>query len=148
MNFQGIPEWYVTTKLPMLSKSGEVMGVMGIIQEYHGLESRKEPFLDINPAVDYLKNHFRENVSVKKLAQLSDLSVRQFERKFKAAFNTMPHQFLIKLRVHMACDMLRNHRLSVAEIAVDLGFYDQSAFAQHFKKYMGYTPLQYRKKYL
>jgi transcriptional regulator GlxA family with amidase domain len=124
------------------------MGIMGVIQEYNGLENRKEPYIPVHAAVEHLKNHFRDNVSVKQLAKMSGLSVRQFERKFKAAFNALPHQFLIKLRVHAACDLLRNRRLSVAQIAVDLGFYDQSAFARHFKKNMGYTPLQYRKRYL
>jgi AraC-like DNA-binding protein len=54
----------------------------------------------------------------------------------------------IKMRVHMACDLLRDRRLSISDIASQPGFRDQSAFATHFKKNTGYTPLQYRKRYI
>ncbi len=147
LNFQGIPDWYVTNKLPVISKSGEVIGVMGTIHKYRGPDPATGPATEIGAAVDYLKSHSKENVSAKFLARLSALSVRQFERKFKATFNTTPRQFLIKSRIHMACDLLRDRKLSMADIGGDLGFYDQSAFTQHFKKYMGFSPLQYRKKF-
>ncbi|MDB5050810.1 MAG: hypothetical protein JWO30_3881 [Fibrobacteres bacterium] len=148
LNFQGIPEWYLTDKLPVLSKTGHVIGIMGTIQEYKGPDPRGEGLAGIGPAVDYLKSRFRENVPVQRLADLTDLSLRQFERRFKSAFNTTPHQYIIKMRVHMACDLLRDRRMSISDIASELGFTDQSAFATHFKKNMGYTPLQYRKRYI
>jgi PAS domain S-box-containing protein len=148
LNSQGIPEWYLTHKLPVLSKTGQAIGVMGTIQEYRGPDPRGERLVGIGPAVDYLKSHFKENVPVSLLADLTDLSLRQFERKFKAAFNTTPHQYIIKMRVHLACDLLRDRRMAISDIASELGFTDQSAFATHFKKNMGYTPLQYRKRYL
>jgi len=147
LNFQGIPDWYVTNKLPVISRSGAVIGVMGTIHKYRGPDPAAGPVTEIGTAVDYLKNHFKENISVKFLAKLSALSVRQFERNFKALFNSTPRQFLIKTRIHMACDMLRDRKLSMADIGEDLGFYDQSAFSQHFKKYMGFSPLQYRKRF-
>lgn len=147
LNFHGIPEWYLTHKLPVLSKGGHVIGVMGTIQEYKGPDPHGEDLEGIGPAVDYIKSRFRENVPVQRLADLTDLSLRQFERRFKTAFNTTPHQYIIKMRVHRACDMLRDRTLSISDIASELGFTDQSAFATHFKKNMGFTPLQYRKRY-
>lgn len=148
LNPQGLAEWFITDKMPILSRTGQVIGVMGIIREYDGLDKGKVSYQDIGPAVDHLKTKFKENVSIKTLAKLSRLSVRQFERNFRKTFNTTPHQFLIKLRIHAACDLLHNKRMSISDIATELGFTDQSALARHFRKNMGYTPLQYRRKYL
>ncbi len=148
LNSQGIPEWYLTNKLPILSNTGRPIGVMGTIQEYRGPDPRSEPLVSIGPAVEYLKTNFKENVPVAFLAGLTDLSLRQFERKFKIAFNTTPHQYIIKMRIHQACDLLRARNLAISDIASDLGFTDQSAFATHFKKNMGFSPLQYRNRFL
>jgi AraC-like DNA-binding protein len=55
------------------------------------------------------------------LAKKCGLSVRQFERKFKEHLKTPPQQYLIKMRVHAACDELRRSKKSIADIATDLG---------------------------
>ena len=78
---------------------------------------------------------------------MCELSVRQFERKFKEYLKMPPQQYIIKMRVHAACDDLRRSRKSIADIATDLGFYDQAAFSRQFRKHMGMTPLFYRKEY-
>ena len=70
----------------------------------------------------------------------------QFERVFKRHFNTTPQQYVIKRRIYDACERLRG-KDQLADIAVDLGFYDQSSFTRQFRKHMGITPLQYRKRY-
>lgn len=148
LNPQGLAEWFITDKMPIFARNGQVIGVMGIIREYEGLDKGKVSYQDIGPAVEHLKTKFKENVSIRTLAKLSRLSVRQFERNFRKTFNTTPHQFLIKLRIHAACDLLHNKRMSISDIATELGFTDQSALARHFRKNMGYTPLQYRRKFL
>ncbi len=147
LNQQGIPEWYLTNKFPVFSKDGQVIGVMGTIVEYRGEVGKESPFSDISNAVEYLRAHYRETISLCFLSKKSSLSLRQFDRKFQAIFNTSPHQFQIKLRVHAACELLRENSLAISEIATELGFTDQSAMARHFKKNMGFSPLQYRHRY-
>ena len=71
----------------------------------------------------------------------------QFDRKFQQAFHTTPQQFIIKMRVQAACDALRKKESVISEVALDLGFYDQSSFTQHFRKHMGVTPLKYQKRF-
>jgi AraC-like DNA-binding protein len=97
--------------------------------------------------MDYLRAHYRENVPMKVLADLVRLSLRQFHRNFKKRYGMPPNQYLIRMRVLAARDMLVSDKRPVAKIAYDLGFADDTLFIRQFKARMGMTPLQYRKAY-
>jgi PAS domain S-box-containing protein len=144
---QGIPAWFLTNKLPVRDCSGEVIGVMGTIQDYAKQRDLLPPDSDISPALAHIRANFHREVSIPDLARRCRLSVRQFERKFKEHLKTPPQQYLIKMRVHAACDELRRTRKPIADIATDLGFYDQAAFTRQFRKHMRMTPLVYRREY-
>ncbi len=144
-NRQGLPDWYFTNKFPVFGEGGAVIGVMGTVQSYERRRAAMTPHVQLDRAVSWLREHFREPVAVTDLARIAGMSVRQFNRRFREAFGTNPRDFLVKTRVQAACEALRNSDTSIAEIAVDLGFYDQSSFTQHFRKHMGMTPLSYRK---
>lgn len=144
-NRQGLPDWYFTNKFPVFGQGGEVIGLMGTVQSYERRRAAMTSHVQLDRAVAWLREHFREPVAVTSLAKIAGMSVRQFNRRFREAFGTNPRDFLVKTRVLAACDVLRNSDVSIAEIAVDLGFYDQSSFTQHFRRHVGVTPLQYRK---
>jgi transcriptional regulator GlxA family with amidase domain len=95
--------------------------------------------------MDHLRAHFREDVPMKVLADLVGLSLRQFHRNFKKRFGLPPNQYLIRMRVMAAREMLVNENRPVADIAYALGFADDTLFIRQFKSRMGMTPLQYRK---
>ena len=144
---QGIPAWFLTTKIPIRSRDGEVIGVMGTIQDYEKQRELLPADSDISAALRHIGAHFRGEIQIPLLAEKCGLSVRQFERKFKEHLKTPPQQYIIKMRVHAACDELRRSRKPIADISTDLGFYDQAAFSRQFRKHMGMTPLYYRKEY-
>jgi PAS domain S-box-containing protein len=148
LNRQGIPSWFLTSKIPIISQDDEVLGIMGIIQDYHQYRQKHPGGQDIREAMDYIYRHYREKVSIKGLAEMCGVSVRQFERKFKSYFNLTPQQYIIKMRIHDSCELLRKESFSIGDIAFELGFYDQSSFTVQFKKAMGLTPLQYRKQFI
>lgn len=143
-NRQGLPDWYVTNKLPVKDASGAVIGVMGTT---HGYEDRKTllaPFFQLDKAIAFIRSNFRKNVSVEELATQVHLSVRQLHRKFVEAFGVGPQAFILKLRIQAACEALQNHSAQIAEIAKDVGFCDQSAFTQAFHRHIGLTPRQFQ----
>ncbi|MEM6279695.1 MAG: AraC family transcriptional regulator [Verrucomicrobiota bacterium] len=144
---QGIPAWFLTNKIPIYSKNNEVIGVMGTIQDYDQQRELLPADSDISAALKFIGANFNREIPIPSLAKKCGLSVRQFERKFKEHLKTPPQQYIIKMRVHAACDQLRSSRRPIADIATDLGFYDQAAFSRQFRKHMGMTPMYYRKEY-
>lgn len=148
LNRQGIPSWFVTTKIPIISRENAVLGIVGIIQNYSNYEQRYSGGHDIRAAMDFIYTHYKEKISIRALAESCSMSLRHFERKFKGYFNLSPQQYIMKMRIHDSCEMLRTQSLSIGDIAFELGFYDQSSFTVKFKKAMGLTPLQYRKQFI
>lgn len=144
-NRQGLPDWFFTNKFPVFGRGGEVIGVMGTVQNYERRRAGVTSHAQLDRAVSWLREHFREPIAISELARIAGMSVRQFNRRFRDAFGTNPRDFLIRTRVRAACDALRNSDIPIGELAVDLGFYDQSSFTQHFRRHMSATPLQYRK---
>ena len=147
LNEQGIPRWFVTNKLPIFDKRGEVMGVMGTIKALERSISVQYQNLSISPAIQYLEDNFKENVSIAMISKLCGISVRQLERNFKRHFNTTPQQFVIKRRILEACELMRSGDVELCTLSTDIGFYDQSSFSKQFRKHMGMTPRQYGKKF-
>ena len=143
----GIPAWFLTNKIPIRSRDGGVIGVMGTIQDYEKQRELLPADSDISPALQHIGANFHREIPIPGLAERCGLSVRQFERKFKEHLKTPPQQYIIKMRVHAACDELRRSKKAIADIAPDLGFYDQAAFSRQFRKHMGMTPLYYRREY-
>lgn len=142
---QGLPDWFLTHKFPVFDHAGNVIGVMGTVRSLTRTERTMSPHLELDRVVDYLRSHFTEQILFSNLAKMVGMSVRQFNRRFKEAFNTTPQSFLIKTRVQAACEQLRSTERPISELAHDLGFYDQSSFTLHFRKHVGVTPLRYRR---
>ena len=142
---QGLPDWFLTNKFPIFDHDRQVIGVMGTVKSLVRGEHTLYPNLQFHRAVEYLRSHFTEQILFSDLAKMVGMSVRQFNRRFKEAFNTTPQSFLIKTRIQAACEELRSSEKSISELAQALGFYDQSSFTQHFRKHIGVTPLAYRK---
>ncbi|MCF6312659.1 MAG: AraC family transcriptional regulator [Verrucomicrobiales bacterium] len=146
-NPQGIPDWYITNKLPVFDHDKNIIGVMGTAQSYQGRHQAMRPYLQIDSAVQYIREHFREHIFIATLAKMAKLSPRQLNRRFQETFKVSPQSFIMKLRLQAACEELRQSKLPIAEIAIDLGFHDQSSFTLQFRKQLGITPNKYRKSY-
>lgn len=144
---QGVPDWFVTNKLPLRDRRGRVVGVMGTVQSYEARREVLQPYLQLDRAVAYIRDNFRRGVSVKELAHVLHVSLRQLHRRFVEAFGSSPQAFIIKLRMQAACESLQHEGSQISEVAASLGFCDQSAFTQLFQKHVGTTPLKYQKRY-
>ncbi len=143
---QGMPDWFVVNKLPIRSRTGEIIGIMGFSQNYEGRAKLLQPFHGISKAVGHLRQNYHQDIAITELARIAGLSLRQLQRKFKASFGVGPQQFLIKTRLLAACRALRETDDTLAEVAFACGFADQSAFARHFRHYFALTPSQFRRR--
>lgn len=146
-NDQGIPDWYVTSKEPLRDARGKIIGLMGITHSYTERRAQLHPGREIDRALDHIRQHFRTGLTVKELAAAVHLSPRQLHRKFHDTFRLSPQAFIIKLRIQAACESLQKEETPISQIASDLGFCDQSNFAQLFQRHVGLTPLKYRQRF-
>jgi AraC-like DNA-binding protein len=146
-NDQGIPDWYITSKEPLRDVRGKIIGLMGITHSYTGRREHLAPELQLDRALAHIRDHFRAGVTVKELAAAVHLSPRQLHRKFHETFRMSPQAFVIKLRIQAACEALQKTDAPISHVAADLGFCDQSNFAQLFQKHVGTTPLKFRQRF-
>ena len=147
VNADGLPDWYLTNKLPVLDRDGKVLGIMGTTQNYESDKRIIQPYLRLEPAIDFIRERFREKISVKDVAATVHLSVRQLDRRFREVLKMSPQEFITRLRMKTACELLSQGRENILDIAINLGFYDQSSFTMQFRNHLGVTPLQYRKQH-
>ncbi len=92
---------------------------------------------------EYIHAHLDQNVALADLADVAHLSEFHFARLFKQTTGLPPHQFVIHQRVERAKRLIAAGRLSLAQIAIDVGFSDQSQLIRHFKRLVGVTPKRF-----
>lgn len=146
-NEQRILDWFITTKLPMHGKDGEVIGLIGITHSYEGRRTMHGPFASVSKAVEYIRQNYREKIGGPELAKAAGMSERHLTRKFQEAFGMAPHEFVMRTRIQAASEALARSDASIIEIAIDHGFCDQSAFTVQFRKRTGMTPKAFRARY-
>ncbi|HYG19601.1 MAG TPA: helix-turn-helix transcriptional regulator [Ohtaekwangia sp.] len=78
--------------------------------------------------------------SISSFAHHCNLSRRQFERKFREFSGLSPKDFFSIMRFKKALNEIAQGSRSLAQIAIDAGYYDQSHFTNEFKDFSGYTP--------
>lgn len=93
----------------------------------------------------WMKRHMNELVEIPSLASFFGLSARTLSRRFKVAIGKSPLEYLQKLRIETAKELLESTNLKVSEIAYRVGYHDQGYFSQLFRREMSVLPLQYRK---
>ena len=92
----------------------------------------------------YIDEHLDQNLRLEQIAQEAHLSPFHFARIFRHLEGTSVWQYILQARIDKAKLLLEQEDLSLTEIALITGFYDQSHFTKTFKRLTGQTPGQYR----
>lgn len=100
----------------------------------------------VRAALEYMQRHYQEPVHIAQLAQTVHLSESYFMASFKRAAGVSAMEYLAQLRANAACEALTGTARPVAEIASAVGFGNLSNFNRQFKKIVGCTPMEYRRK--
>lgn len=128
---------------------GETLGTslaVHLIEKYSSRNSGPQEFrgglakYKLRQVIEYIHSHIAGDFSLKTLADLVGLSQFHFTRMFKKSTGLPPHRYLIKCRVQHAKQLLLRSTESLANIAMQSGFCDQSHFTAHFKRAYGITP--------
>jgi AraC family transcriptional regulator len=103
------------------------------------------PRRKLRTIIEYIMENLGGSLTLEQMAAVVHLSPYHFARQFKAATGLPPHQYVIARRVERAQHLLRaDGELGLAEVALRVGFSDQSKFSFHFKRMVGITPGRFR----
>ncbi|MEM9275622.1 MAG: AraC family transcriptional regulator [Cyanobacteria bacterium P01_F01_bin.143] len=108
--------------------------------EYSGGLARNK----LKRVLDYINEHLADDISLSELAKQAKLSQSHFSTLFRQSTGKSPYRFVTEQRVARAQELLLNTDMTVLDIAVAVGFYDQTHLRRHMKKLRGISPKQLR----
>ena len=97
----------------------------------------------IMKALIYIEENITTTLDFNELAREQNLSPNHFRKLFKDATGLSLVEYVNRLRITKARELLMNTDLSISEIAASVGIYDSNYFSRMFKNFMGYSPKQY-----
>ena len=95
-------------------------------------------------AIAYISKNYSKNLTLEEVANDVHLNPAYFSTVFKQSCGSSFKEYLNMVRIEESKRLLANTDYSVIDIAIAVGFEDQSYFSKVFKKYTGLTPKQYR----
>jgi AraC-like DNA-binding protein len=95
-------------------------------------------------SIEYMNTHYTENINVQDVAAYISVHRAYFSKVFAEQTGTTPIQYLQKLRMERAVQLLRRTLHSITEIAMSLGYPDLYSFTRAFSKYYGISPSKLR----
>ncbi len=112
--------------------------------EQNGINS--ENTRQIKKALRYIHEHFREPVRLDDISLQANMSKYHFSRCFRDLTGFPPNEYLIRLRLDQAKNMLENTSLSIHTIGEMSGFRDEAYFSRLFRQRTGISALKYRQE--
>jgi transcriptional regulator GlxA family with amidase domain len=94
-----------------------------------------------------MQQNFGKKITIDQLAQIANMSVSHFDRKFKREYGCTPLQYLLNIRIEKAKKYLKNNDERIVSIALLCGFSNASSFSSYFHKTVGIKPMEYKKIY-
>lgn len=140
-----LPVWGLTSKLPIRDEDGRITGLIGISKELASPLGREEVPPQLAQVLRHLETAYDKPVSPSSLARKGGMTSVRFARTIKRIYGITPMQLITKTRITAGCRLLRETDASIAEIALDCGFSDHSAFTRAFRSVIGMTPSDFRK---
>lgn len=100
----------------------------------------------LDPIAVFINEKIRDGVSLDELAGVVDMNGAAFCKRFKRTVGVSPYQYILRTRVGQAKEKLHESGGNLCDIAMSLGFYDQSQFTNTFRRLVGVSPRTYRKQ--
>lgn len=98
----------------------------------------------LNQVKDFIEAHLADELTIARMASVVPMSQFHFARVFKTSTGQSPYRYVTQRRIERAKLLFSVTRLSVVEVAHQVGFSNKSHFITQFRKAIGYTPQRYR----
>lgn len=107
-----------------------------------------EHIKSLQRVLDFMSEHYSENISANDMAKLANMSYSYFSKVFSQVMNRSFNDYLNYIRITEAEKLLMSTDMNITQIAVETGFSSSSYFIKIFDKYKKASPTQFRKKFL
>ena len=151
---QKIVEMHESSSLDKLMKFLKILEELASTNEYrilnagkYYLQTQVEDNERINHIFNFVKDHFKEQISLEQISDLANMKVPSFCRYFKKITNKTFTQFVNEYRITHSLKLLAEQPLSITDVCFESGFNNFSYFNKTFKEYTGKSPSQYRKEF-
>lgn len=130
---------YVNLCLPHLLASFTHLSQFRLIKE----SGEKDP---VAQSINFMLEQLTKKLKLDEIATETGLSASHFSRLFQNRTGHSPIDYFIQLKIQRACRLLDNSGWMIADVAREMGFEDQFYFSRVFRKVMGMSPGEYRKR--
>lgn len=96
---------------------------------------------------EWIADNYRTDLPVARMIEVSGLSARTFKRRFRKATGYTPIDYVQRLRIEEAKQIIETGQMPLDEVGYEVGYEDPSYFRRLFKRLAGITPASYRKRY-
>ncbi|MET0622993.1 MAG: AraC family transcriptional regulator [Pyrinomonadaceae bacterium] len=118
----------------------------GVTDEEARSGSPSLPGFKLRQITDWIAEHIAEDFDLAQLAAQAGLSKFHFQRLFKAAVGVSPSRYQINLRINEARRLLRETKMSVVDVSLEVGYANSGHFSQLFRRETGLSPSDYRRQ--
>jgi AraC-like DNA-binding protein len=129
---------------------GLVYSLVFEIAKYNGKRDNrmfgKNISLQLGNAIDYVEFHYADEFKIADLADECHMSETHFRRVFQEKMNMSPIEYVNFVRVKKACELIDKTDVSMEEVAERVGFSTPSTFNRNFRRIMGTSPYQWKKR--
>lgn len=115
-----------------------------IVEEPSGEKDLKEVPAEIESVCRYMKEHYSEKITLTSIADSVGFSKYYISRLFKKHMGVTIIDYLIKIRLDKAKELLEKGDYSIKQISFMVGYSDPNYFTWSFKKYLGLSPIKFR----
>jgi AraC family transcriptional regulator len=95
-------------------------------------------------SIEFIENNLDRELLLGDMAAVANMSKYHFAKSFRQVMGMPPYQYLVRIRVEKARKLLRDHTMSVEEVASRVGYFNKEHFSKQFLKLVGNTPKNYR----
>lgn len=95
----------------------------------------------------YIEENYKNVIKIETLSEIAKMGARTFIRRFKKATGNTPYEYIQRVKIEIAKKMLEKSDEGVEQISMNVGYMDFSAFRKVFKRNVGITPSEYKKRY-
>ena len=99
----------------------------------------------LGKAIDFMQRHYQEDLDLETVARHAGVSARYLRRLFARHLNESPVDYLNRIRIHHAEELLRDTDLTIKEVSYLCGFHSPQYFSRFFKQLTGTTPSRLNK---